>query len=179
MRPPIALLALAGMLAPVDSATAQETVPPIVSLVADGTLLHCVKPNARRKTCQTIDTFEPMNEGVYYNTMVVASTNGVTVELGTPVWLGEDAYCGTIREQDYMAATVRLNGREVHAALAQAALAEVVRQGSAMMDREFCVRYEGSGANFVAKVTLDGVRRPEFDTPVRIVRQADGYRVAL
>ena len=176
MRAGLAVVVAASLNMPIGAAEAQEAHHPTLELVSDGSLALCVRPNARRKSCAWIDTFEPVNEGVYFNVAFIGAGNGVTIEYQTPVWLGERGYCGTVREQDFYAAVVRLNGREVPTNLAQAALDGWARENRKWFDREFCTWYEGSGGDFVAKTSIDGEYQPDKDEPVRVVGRADGYR---
>ena len=77
-----------------------------------------------------------------------------------------------------MTAVVRANGREIPPQLAAPALQRVIDRNRSLFDKAFCTRFEPAGADFVGRVTVAGEQRPEFDTPVKLVRATDGYRVA-
>jgi hypothetical protein len=49
---------------------------------------------------------------------------------------------------------------------------------SPLFGKEFCTRYEPSGADFVAKASIDGVYQPDKDTAVKWIAPSDGYTVA-
>lgn len=153
-----------------DGATAIE--------LADQGLLECSSPDVRRKTCRSIGSYERIREGVYNSTTVMDVGNGVTLELYSPVWLVDDAFCGSIREQDVLTGIIRVNGREIAPQLAASGLQQALRQLRPVIDQELCWRYEPSGASFVGKATIGGTYRPELDATVKMVSPSEGYRVA-
>jgi hypothetical protein len=146
--------------------------------LADQGFLECARPDDRRKTCRSIGSFERIQEGVYNSTTLLAVGDGITLEYYTPVWLIDDAFCGSIREEDVMTAIVRVRGREVAPQVAASVLQQVAGQLGPLIGQESCSRYESSGAGFIAKSTLGGEYRPEYDTIVKMISASDGYRVA-
>jgi hypothetical protein len=178
MRAGLAVLCAGVVLSGSGSAAAQSSEGATAPELADQGYLECVQPDVRRKTCRSIGTYERIREGMYNSTTLIPAGNGVTLEIYTPVWLVDGAFCGSIREQDVLTATVRLNGREVPQAAADAALHQVLRQVRPFIDQEACTHYEPSGGTFVARTTIGGTHRPEHDNTVRMISSADGYRVA-
>jgi hypothetical protein len=174
MRASLALMAAA--LTAAIPAAAQDG-PSALELTEQG-YLHCSHPNVRAKTCRSIDVYELMQEGVYGQTSLIAVGSGITLEVFTPVWRVEDAHCGTLREQDLMTGTLRVGVREVAPHIAAQALEQARRQMAGMLDQEYCVRYEPAGSEFIARVTVAGERRPEYDTRIKMITGSDGYRVA-
>jgi hypothetical protein len=170
-------LAAAGLALGAALPAAGQEQPGLLELTDQG-YLHCNHPNVRAKTCRSVDVFERINDGVYNSTSLIAAGNGMTVEIYTPVWVIEGEFCGTLREQDIMTAVVRLNGREVAPQLAAAGLQRVLDDNRRLVDQEFCVLFEPSGTGFVARTLVAGEHRPEFDSPIRLVKPTDGYRVA-
>jgi hypothetical protein len=178
MRAGLAVLVAGAVLSGSGGAAAQGAEGVTAPELLDRGYLECVRPDVRRKTCRSLGSYERIRDGVYNSTTLVAAGNGVTVEIYTPVWLVDGAFCGSTREQDILTATVRLNGREVPQAAAASALHEVLRQVRPFIDQEACTHYETSGDAFVARTTISGTLRPEHDNTVRIISPADGYRVA-
>jgi hypothetical protein len=178
MHDKLAVLAVAAMLGSGGQASAEEPVDATMQEFLDQGLLECQFPNARQKTCRAIGVYERIQEGVYNSTTLIAQAGGVTVETYTPVWLTDGALCGSIREQDVMTWVIRINGREVPPQRAAAALQQQLNRLRPLIDRDVCSRYEPSGDGLVARYTIDGELQPEFDTPVRLISLADGYRVA-
>ena len=178
MRICLGIFSVAAILGGIGPASAEVPEGATALELVDQGFLHCSHPNVRLKTCRSIDSFEPIRERLYGSTSLVAAGNGVTLEVYTPLWLVDNALCGSIREQDLMAATVRLNGREVPTQSVAGALQLVVNENRALIDKSYCMRFERAGADFVGKVMVDDEYRPEFDTPIKLIRPTDGYRVA-
>jgi hypothetical protein len=178
MRATAALFApLLAFAAAGPAQAAEEGTATVLELVDQG-LWQCDHPSARQKTCRAVAIMERIREGVYNSTTVMALGRGITLEVYTPVWVKDDALCNTVREQDIMTGTIRVGKNEVPPQVAQAALQQVLQQSRAFIDQEICTRYEPSGADFLAKSTLAGEYRPDFDSLVRMIGPNDGYKVA-
>lgn len=178
MRHARSVLAIAALLGSYGTASAEEPAGASAIELADQGFLECQHPNARQKTCRALGVYERIRDGVYGNTTLMAFEGGLTLEIYTPVWLTDDAFCGSIREQDVMAGTLRVRGREVPPRVAAATLQDALERLRPLVDLEMCTRYEPSGAGYTAKITVAGEYRPEMDGPVRMVDPADGYRAA-
>lgn len=177
MRASLAVIAAAVVLGS-SGARAEEADGASMVELADQGFLECSRPDVRRKTCRAIGSYERIREGVYASTTLMAVGNGATLEIYTPVWLVDGAFCGSIREQDVMTAIVRLRGREVAAHIAAPALQHALRQLGPVIEQEACVRFEPSGEAYIAKTSIGGEYRAEHDTAVKMVSPSDGYRVA-
>jgi hypothetical protein len=176
MRTGFAVLAVSAIVA--GQAAAEEPGATITTEFLDQGLLECQFPNTRQKTCRAIGVYERIQDGIYNSTTLIAQGGGVTVEAYTPVWLTDGALCGSIREQDIMTWVIRINGREVPADRAAPALAQQLTRLRPLLDQEVCTYYETTTDGLVARYTIDGELQTQFDTPVRLVSAADGYRVA-
>lgn len=178
MRHTYALLAVAVITGGFGPASAQDSAGASAIELVDQGLLECQFPNARAKTCRSLGAYERIRDGVYNTTTLLALRGGVTLEYYTPAWLTEDAFCGSIREQDVMTGVLRVGGRELAPEIAEPALQRALEQLRPFVDQEICTRYEPSDTGFVAKLTVAGEYRPELDAPVRMVDPGDGYRIA-
>jgi hypothetical protein len=178
MRGSLLVLVVATVLGGSSGVSAQDAEGATAIELADRGFLECAYPDVRRKTCRSIGSYERIREGIYGNTTLMAVGQGVTLEIYMPAWLIDDAFCGSIREQDVMAAIVRVRGREVAPQLAAPALEQAVKRLGPLIDQEVCASYEPSGANFIGKATIGGIYQPERDTPVKMISPSDGYRLA-
>jgi hypothetical protein len=177
MRLGLVVVASIAMLGAGDGASAEIPAGATAIELADQGYLQCYRPDTRRKTCQSIASYERIRDGVYQNTAEVSVGNGITLETSTPVWVVDGAFCGSIREQDIMAGTLRVGGSQVAEERAGATLYQLAKQLGPMTNVQLCTRYEPAAAGFTAKISMAGTYRAEMDTPVKIISASDGYRV--
>jgi hypothetical protein len=147
--------------------------------LAEQGLLQCWVPDSSKKTCRVIASYRKTGPGMYDNEAKVAlsSQGPMTVETHTPVSIRGDAVCGQIRTQEILAGTLRKGDEIVSSADAQPVLNQVARLVAPLDGQETCTRYEPSGPNFKAKISIAGTYRPEHDTEVKWIGPADGYAV--
>lgn len=139
--------------------------------------LQCYRPDTAKKTCQSIASYEQTGPGTYDNKALVAVSNEATLETHTPVVIRGDAVCGYIRPQDMVAGTLRLRGSVVAPDAARPVLQRIAQSVAQFANKEICTRYEPSGGDFTAKVSIAGVYRPDQDVRVKWIHPSDGYSV--
>jgi hypothetical protein len=139
--------------------------------------LQCYRPDAQKKTCQSIAAYLKTGPGRYDNKALIPISNEATLETHTPVVIKGDAVCGSIRAQDISTGTLRVGGRVVDPDTAKPMLERIAQGMEALADKEICTRYEPSGADFTAKVSIAGTYRPDQDEQVKWVSPSDGYTV--
>lgn len=146
-------------------------------LPAEKGQLQCYRPNVQRKTCQAIASYRPTGPGVYDNKALIPLSPNATLETHSPVVIRAGAVCGFIRGQDALAGTLRVNGMVVDRAKAEPILNRVAQNMALMSDKEICTKYEPSGPDFTAKISIAGVYRADQDVSVKWIDAADGYTV--
>jgi hypothetical protein len=147
--------------------------------LAEHGLVQCWYPDSARKTCRTIASYRKTGPGAYDNkALVPVSPQGqITVETHTPVVIKGDAVCGPIRMHDVKAGTLRKDGKIVSPAMAQPTLDKVAQMVAPLDGLETCTRYEASGSDLTAKVSISGKYRSDLDSPVKWIGPTDGYTV--
>lgn len=166
------LIAMAG-----SSLSAPHTADPLES--AEEGLLQCWRPDLSNKTCRVIAAYRKTGPGTYDNTAVVAisSRGPTTVETHTPVVVRGDAVCGPVRTQDIRTGVLRQGARVVASADAKPVLDQIAQVMASLDGQETCTRYEPSGPDFTAKISVAGRYRPELDSKFKWISPADGYIV--
>jgi hypothetical protein len=145
---------------------------------AENGQIQCYHPDVAKKTCQSIASYRRTARGTYDNKAVVAIGNGASLETHTPVTLKDGAVCGLIRADDVSAGTLRAGDRVVTAEEAKPILARIAQALTSFAGKEICTRYEPSGADFTAKITIAGTDRPDQSETVKWVDASDGYTVS-
>lgn len=165
---------VAGAIAAAEASTSTNP----LALAEDG-LLQCYRPDVSKKTCRMIASYIKTGPGTYDNKAIVAvsSEGPVSVETHTPVTVRDGAVCGLVRTQEIRAGTLRIADRVVAAPDAQPVLERVVRVVAAWDGQETCTRYEPTGSDFTAKISIEGTYRPDLDTKIKWISAGDGYSV--
>lgn len=147
--------------------------------LAEQGLVQCWHPDSVNKTCRTIASYRKTGPGEYDNAALLPlSPQGrITIETHTPVVLKGDAVCGPIRMHDATAGILRKDGKIVPPAIAQPTLDKLAQLVASVDGLETCTRYEASGPNLIAKVSISGKYRPDLDSPVKWIGLMDGYIV--
>jgi len=140
--------------------------------------LQCYRPNVEKKTCQSIASYRRTGEGTYVNTALLPLGEGVTLETRSPVTIKGGAVCGSITREEILAGTLRVPNQVITPETAKPLLERVADAIGPIAGKEICTRYEPSGADFIAKGSIDGVYQPDKDTIVKWIAAADGYTVA-
>ena len=139
--------------------------------------VQCYRPDVQRKTCQSIASYRRTGSGTYDNTALIPLGPNATLETHTPVVIKAGAVCGFVRREDILAGTLRVDGAIVEPEKAKPILERVEQAMAPMADKEICTRYESSGADFTAKVSIAGTYRPDQDEAVKWISPAEGYTV--
>ena len=140
--------------------------------------LQCYRPDVAKKTCQSIAAYQRTGPGAYDNKAVIPVGNGASLETHTPVTLKDGAVCGEIRGDDIIAGTLRVRDKVVAAEEAKPLLERMAQGVAPFAGKEICTRYEPSGADFTAKVTIGGTDRPDQSVTVKWISASDGYTVS-
>ena len=147
--------------------------------LAEQGLVQCWHPDSAKKTCRTIASYRKTGPREYDNVALLPlSPDGrVTIETHTPVVLKGYAVCGPIRIHDAAAGILRKDGKIVPQAIAQPILNKVAQSVASLDGLETCTRYEASGPDFIAKVSVSGKYSSDLDSAVKWISLADGYTV--
>jgi hypothetical protein len=145
--------------------------------MAERGFLQCYRPDVAKKTCQSIASYHRTGPGTYDNKAIIPVSNEATLETHTPVIIEGNAVCGSIRAQDVMAGTLRVADRVVAPEAAKPILERIAQGFAPFADKEICTRYEPSGADFTARITIAGTYRPDQDETVKWIGPSDGYTV--
>jgi len=93
------------------------------------------------------------------------------------VVIKNDAVCGFVRGQDVAAGTLRVDGQVVGAEKAKPILERIAEAMAQLSGKEICTKYEPSGTDFTAKISVGGTYKPDQDETVKWISPADGYTV--
>jgi TonB family protein len=146
-------------------------------LLAEKGELQCYRPDVQKKTCQAIAFYRRTGPGTYDNTALFPVGADATLETHGPVVIKGRAVCGFVRGQDAIAGTLRVGGKVLDPEKAKPILERVAQVMAPMADKEICTTYEPAGADFMAKISIGGSRRPDQDEAVKWITPADGYTV--
>jgi len=148
--------------------------------LAEQGLSQCWVPDLKRKTCRLIASYRKTGPGTYDNKAIVALSRegSMSLETHTPVIVRGDSVCGKVRTQDVKEGILRRGDQVVSTLEAQQVLDRVAELVTPLDGRESCTRYEASGGDFTAKISIDGKYRPENDTDVKWINPTEGYAVA-
>lgn len=126
-----------------------------------------------------IASYRRTGSGTYDNEAIVAisSQGPISVETHTPVTLKGDAVCAQVQTQEIRAGTLREGGRVVPPLDAKPILDRIVQAVAPWDGQETCTRYEPSGPDFTAKISIEGKYRPDLDTKVKWISPAEAYAV--
>lgn len=153
------------------------TSPPHPLAMAENGLLQCYRPNVQRKTCQSIASYRKTGPGSYDNKALVPLSANATLETHTSVVIKANAVCGFLKAEDVLAGTLRVDSAVVEAEKARVILQSAAQAMAPMANKQICTTYEPSGANFTAKISIEGTYRPDQDQTVKWVAPTDGYTV--
>lgn len=171
------LIVAVGMLIAASAVEPTVAASPNPLIPAEQGELQCYRPDIQKKTCQSIASYVRNGPATYDNKAVVAVSNEATLETHTPVALRGEAVCGYIRAQDMLAGTLRLRGSVVAPDAAKPVLEKIAQSVAQFANKEVCTRYEPTGADFTAKVSIAGKYRPDQDVTVKWIGPSDGYTV--
>lgn len=157
------------------SSAAAPTTNPIA--MAEHGQFQCYRPDVQKKTCQSIASYRRTGPETYDNGALIALSPSASLETHAPVLIKADAVCGFIRTQDLLAGTLRVDGTIVDPDKAKPILERVAKAMTPMTDKEICTRYEPSGTDFTAKISISGTYQPGEDVTVKWISPADGYTV--
>lgn len=160
------------------SAAAQSVPAPANSLPnAEKGFLQCYRPDVLHKTCQSIAAYTLSGPGTYDNKALIPISKNATLETHSSVVLKGGAVCGSIRVEDMTNGLLRVDDREVDPITAKPVLERIAHAMAPFAGKEICTRYEASGDGFTAKITIDGVYKPDQDQSVIWVSPSDSYTV--
>ena len=139
--------------------------------------VQCYRPDVAKRTCQSIASYVRTGDDTYDNRTIVAVSSDATLETHTPAVLRGDAVCDYVRGDDMLAGILRLHGEVLSADRAKPVLEKIARSVAPFAGKEICTRYEPSGSEFTAKVSIAGTYRPDQDVKIRWIGTSDGYTV--
>ena len=142
--------------------------------------LECHFPDEQTKTCRSIGSYKPLGNNRYSNTTLglLSPQEPVTLEVTSEVEIKNGAVCGRLLGEDLAKAKLNMAGKTLDQAEAAPGKAQIAQAMGPLMNKEICTRYEPSpSGGLVAKMSVDGTARPDFDQPVKWVAPADGYKV--
>ena len=157
-------------------ASAAASPPNPVELAEKGQL-QCYRPDVQKKTCQAIASYRRTGPGTYDNRALIPLSPNATLETHAPVVIKAGAICGFIRGQDALAGTLRVDDVVVEPDKAKPILEHVAQAMAKMSDKEICTKYEPSGNDFTAKISIGRTYRPDQDETVKWISPTEGYAV--
>jgi hypothetical protein len=150
-----------------------------LSLIADGMIL-CAKFDEQRRTCQSIATYQGLNDQTYISTaiMILSPKEPVTFETSLQVTIKDGAECSVLRPGDIWGGKVRVNGHLLSKNEATHIYGLMNKSMLPYINKEVCTSYVETENGLIAKSTVAGGYKQELDQAVKWVRPSDGYRVA-
>jgi hypothetical protein len=150
-----------------------------LSLIADGMIL-CAKFDEQRRTCQSIATYQRLNDQTYISTsiMILSPKEPVTFETSLQVTIKDGAECSVLRPGDIWGGKVRVKGRLLSKNEATHIYGLMNKSMLAYINKEVCTSYVETENGLMAKSTVAGSYKQELDQGVKWVRPSDGYQVA-
>lgn len=140
--------------------------------------LQCYRPDTARKTCGALSGYDFKGATIVNTADVLLSPQPVVVmRTATPVVLKHDAVCGPLRKEDIDSATILINGAVLPEDKAVQARSQIAAAFVNQLGHEVCTTYIPDGDKLSARVTLDGVAKPEYTQTVIWVKPEDGYSV--
>jgi hypothetical protein len=168
----LGLVILAATAAP-DVAVANPLAPGLAGQ------LECARPDEQKKTCRSLTSYQRSGTGYSNTALILVSPDGpVTIEITAPVTVKGDAVCGVVRAADLDTAKIRRAGRLLDATDAAPLRTAMLGAMASMMGKEICETYQAMPDGLIQRATIDGVREPKGDEPVKWVAPGDGYSVA-
>ena len=163
------------MAAALGASSAANPANPIAA--AEEGRFQCYRPDVQKKTCQSIASYRRTGPQTYENTALIPLSSNATLETHTAVVIKSDAVCGFINGRDVLAGTLRVNGAVVESEKAKPILERVAQAMAAMADKEICTKYQPSGTDFTAKISIQGSYQPDQDQAVKWINPLEGYVV--
>jgi hypothetical protein len=167
---------VAGALAAITAAQAQELLPPIAQ-AASGQM-QCYQPNKANKSCRSLAGYRVTVDGISNTAVVMLSAKPlITMETVTPVEIKNGQVCGKTRAHDIETAKLLMNGSPVSPEIAETIRKQLFAGLQSEFDHEICTAYIPDGDGFIAKATDNGVPIPA-EPRVIWVSPGAGYKVA-
>ncbi|WP_116091555.1 hypothetical protein [Sphingomonas crusticola] len=169
------LLTIIGALLAAAPATGANPIAPALA-----GQVECQRPNEQAKTCRSMATYRPLGGARYSNSaLILLSPQGpVTLRVTSDVEVKHGAVCGLLRREDLDKGTLMVGDHVLGAKEAAPGLGQVAQAMASLLGKEICTTYESTASGLVGRLAVDGVARPEFDVPVKLVGPGDGYKVA-
>lgn len=147
---------------------------------ADAGQVQCHSPDMAKKTCRSLAYYSLDDRGNYINTAVVllSPNSTVTMVTSTPVTVVGGSVCGEVRAEDLLGGRVMEHGRPLTDEQSAPILERVASSMSGLFGHQICTSYKPAGDHLIAKASIDGIYRPEFDQTVIWVTPSAGFSVA-
>lgn len=140
----------------------------------------CVNPDAKTKTCSTIDTFVVAQDGsvIDMGELLIATDQPLTLEVSSVVHIENATICGSMELADLKEGRVRLNGQLVSPDRNAAVLNIFVERLKPLAGRRVCevLRLEDGQLRKFGQVERVDINLPA--KPVQWVSPTEGYKVA-
>lgn len=142
--------------------------------------VQCYRPDTARKVCGGLSSYVFENDGSITNKadILLAAQPVVRLQIASPAVVKGDAVCGPMRKEDLDRATILIDGTPLPEDKAAEAKVQILAAFKDQMGQESCTTYVPDGDKLSAKVTLNGVAKPEYTQTVIWVKPEDGYTVA-
>ena len=141
--------------------------------------LECHFPDVAKKSCRSLAGYARTTDGKIMNsaTILLAPNPLVLMRSVAPVEVKGGAVCGVILQADIDSATFTIAGQPADETRTRTLRQAVAAAFASALNHEICTTYVADGDGLKVAGSIDGVRRPELDQPVRWVSPSEGYAV--
>lgn len=163
----------------------------LMSVLASGTsanpiapaaqgMVQCYEPDDLAKTCRSIAGYRLISGTTYANdaAVLISPENALVLETTAPIEVKGGAVCGVTRAKDVTGGRLRVAGSLIPRNKAAPVQAQLVKALAPMLDKEICTSYTPKDGALIARVSIDGIDRPELTQRVKWVKPSEGYKVS-
>jgi hypothetical protein len=151
---------------------------PLSVMLATPGKAQCFNPDAAKKTCTSLVTYQQDAHGVLQATTLSIQDGPTNMQSVSPVTIRGEAACTTLTAQSLEAATFFVGGVPADPARTAQLRAEAQSGAEDAIGHQTCNAFVPNGALFAVQSSVDGRRTPGGDQTMIWVAPGDGYRVA-
>ena len=140
----------------------------------------CVNPDPATKTCSSIISYKPQDDGSLVETgeVLISPDQALTFEMSATARPKGGAICGAVALADMQKGILRMNGTPFPPDRNEAALDRLIERLKPMVGREACEVLRIAGGDLKKYAQIERVDLELPGKPVSWIRPEDGYRVA-
>ena len=140
----------------------------------------CSNPDAETKTCTTIDSYVPAEQGKFADTgeLMISETPPITLTTTATVHIEHGAICGLIEKADMLNGKVRLNGSLLPPDRNAAVVAKLAEKFEPMIGKKACETVSLIDGQLLKFGQVERVDIKLPGKPVKWISPDEGYKVA-